>query len=154
MDIPSSKRLRWLLLFQGFFYLISGIWPIVHVDSFMSITGPKIDVWLVQTVGALLLIFGLGFLIESRKAMISLSVAVMAMGAALALSIVDIYFVANEVIWEVYLLDAAVEIALLLNWAVFIAAPYPKVLWVGGMRVFRLRPIARKSPVAHGPPVV
>lgn len=28
---------------QGTFYLATGIWPLVHIESFVAVTGPKTD---------------------------------------------------------------------------------------------------------------
>ena len=41
-------------LIQGLYFLVSGVWPIIHIASFLKITGPKTDLWLVKTVGVLL----------------------------------------------------------------------------------------------------
>src|SRR4051794_2064938 len=35
------------------YYFATGLWPIVHLRSFVALTGPKRDTWLVQTFGAL-----------------------------------------------------------------------------------------------------
>ncbi len=40
--------LRHLLLVQGIYFLMTAIWPIVHLESFMIVTGYKTDQWLVQ----------------------------------------------------------------------------------------------------------
>ena len=49
---------RLLAGIQGLYYLITGIWPLVHMESFLAVTGPKTDLWLVQTVGALIAVIG------------------------------------------------------------------------------------------------
>jgi hypothetical protein len=38
---------------QASYYVVTGLWSLVHRRSFESITGPKNDYWLVRTVGAL-----------------------------------------------------------------------------------------------------
>jgi hypothetical protein len=43
--------LRMIALFQGSYYLITGLWAILDIKSFMTITGPKCDVWLVKMLG-------------------------------------------------------------------------------------------------------
>jgi hypothetical protein len=51
-----------LLWVQGAYYLATGIWPLVSVETFQWVTGPKTDHlpsgyeadhWLVMTVGVL-----------------------------------------------------------------------------------------------------
>ena len=34
-----------ILLIQGVYYALTGIWPVVHIGSFMKVTGPKRDLW-------------------------------------------------------------------------------------------------------------
>ena len=41
---------------QGVYYVVSGAWPLVHIDSFQKVTGRKTDLWLVHTVGLQVLI--------------------------------------------------------------------------------------------------
>jgi hypothetical protein len=38
---------------QGAYYLVSGLWPLLHFTSFEAFTGRKRDRWLVRTVGLL-----------------------------------------------------------------------------------------------------
>lgn len=33
---------------QGVYFGATGLWPILHLPSFLFVTGPKIDTWLVQ----------------------------------------------------------------------------------------------------------
>jgi hypothetical protein len=39
-----------LVRIQGGYYLLTGIWSLVHRRSFEAITGPKHEYWLVQSV--------------------------------------------------------------------------------------------------------
>lgn len=55
--------LRILVAVQGMYMLITAVWPIVHIHSFMEVTGYKTDVWLVKTVGALLIPMALAILL-------------------------------------------------------------------------------------------
>jgi hypothetical protein len=43
-----------LLISHAAYIFVTAVWPIIHIHSFMYVTGPKTDVWLVKTVGALL----------------------------------------------------------------------------------------------------
>lgn len=53
--MTGGDFLVWLSLLQGLYYSISGIWPLLSIDTFMAVTGPKTDIWLVKTVGVLLM---------------------------------------------------------------------------------------------------
>jgi hypothetical protein len=115
------RRDRWFARIaqaQGAFYLISGVWPIVHMRSFLFVTGPKTDLWLVQTVGALLAVIGYALWRAGLRRTVTNEMVIVAAGCAAALAIIDIVFVNKNVIGPVYLLDAAAEIALVLAWVI------------------------------------
>ena len=42
-----------LAVLQGAYFGLTAAWALVHIDSFMRVTGAKTDVWLVKTVAAL-----------------------------------------------------------------------------------------------------
>ncbi|MCC9168544.1 hypothetical protein [Pontibacter harenae] len=52
-------RISLLAKLQGFYWVITGVWPLVHMPSFLMVTGPKTDLWLVVTVSLLLVLIGL-----------------------------------------------------------------------------------------------
>ena len=105
-----------LLRSQGLFYFLTGIWPLVHIQSFMLVTGRKFDIWLVKTVGLLIIACSLGMLAASFRKYIQPDVLLIMLGFAGFLAAVDIYYVATDVISPVYLADAAVELVLMLIW--------------------------------------
>ena len=39
---------------HGLFNVVTGLWPVVHMPSFQAGSGPKVDRWLVRTVGGLM----------------------------------------------------------------------------------------------------
>lgn len=45
--------MRTLAFLQGTYYLLTGVWPFASMGTFLAVTGPKTDLWLVRTVGAL-----------------------------------------------------------------------------------------------------
>jgi hypothetical protein len=107
---------RVTLWFQTIYYFITAIWPIVHIESFMWVTGPKTDVWLVKTVGALLIPVSLCFLTHLFMKVNQWPVVVLAMACCIAFTCIDIYYVADNVIDEIYLADAGVQTTLLVCW--------------------------------------
>ena len=110
---------RWLTILgvaHGAFYFVTGVWPILHLDSFLFVTGPKTDLWLVQTVGALLAVFGAVLFLAARRNRLTPEWCLLAAGLAAALAAVDIVFVTRNVISPIYLADAAVEIPLTVAW--------------------------------------
>jgi hypothetical protein len=103
---------------QGAFYVATGVWPILHLRSFEAVTGPKLEGWLVKTVGALITAIGGTLLSAGRRRRVVPEVAALAAGSAAALAVVDILYVARRRISPVYLLDAVAELALVAGWAV------------------------------------
>ena len=104
--------MRIMLTIQGWFYLLTGLWPIFHMHSFEMVSGKKTDKWLVKTVGLLIASSGIIF-IKYPESDIALSLAVL---NALALTAIDIFYVSKKVISKIYLADAAVEIGFVLTY--------------------------------------
>jgi hypothetical protein len=109
-------QVRLLLLVQGAFYFLTGIWPILHMPSFLWVTGEKVDLWLVTTVGAVLAVNGMGFVFESRRQVPSVGVCLIAAALTATLIAIDIIYVSRQTISPVYLWDSAAELVLLLLW--------------------------------------
>ena len=103
-----------VLLVIGAYYFITALWPLVHIKSFEKVTGPKNDHWLVYTVAAMIMCSSFVFLSASlNEFQPSKEILILAYSNALALSLVDVIFVAKKIISKVYLLDAVAEMALL-----------------------------------------
>jgi len=101
---------------QAAVYVLTGIWPWLSMRTFLKVTGPKEDLWLVKTVGALVTVVGtvLGFAVLRRR--VTPEIALLGAGSAGALAGVDALFVAQGRIPPVYLLDMAGELALVAGW--------------------------------------
>lgn len=96
---------------------MSGLWPVFDLPSFMAVTGPKTDYWLVRTVGALLAVIGVTLLIASRRRdAIPSEIRFLGAFIPLALAVVDIVYVTVDVIAPIYLADAAVELVIAGLW--------------------------------------
>jgi hypothetical protein len=120
MSDKSEQRSRGIAIllawFQGIYYVVAGFWPIPAIDSFMLVTGPKTDIWLVKTVGLLLVAIGAVLCLAARRRRVGLETSVLAIGAALALTVIELVYVANGTISGIYLLDAVVEVCLAIGW--------------------------------------
>lgn len=107
--------LAWL---QGLYFVVTGIWPLVHMASFVALTGPKVDLWLVKTVGILIVVVGAVLLLGARRRTIGPELTLLAVGCAGSLAAVDLVYALSDRIWDVYLLDAVAEIALVALWGI------------------------------------
>lgn len=120
--MSRSGKLKWVCLLQGVYYLITGVWPLLHMESFIWISGPKYDIWLVKTVGILLAVIGASLLSAALKKRISPEISLLALGSAASLATLDIYYAAViDRIYDIYLLDALAEVLLILFWILFLS---------------------------------
>src|SRR5579884_416636 len=90
---------RALAIGQGVYFAATGVWPLVHMASFEAVTGPKVDTWLVRTVGVLVASVG--------ATLISAGVH----GA------IDAFYATRKRISKIYLAEAAVEAAVVMAWS-------------------------------------
>lgn len=113
-----ARLLQWdrLALVQGVYYLMTGLWPLIHIKSFLKVTGPKTDLWLVKTVGVLISVIGavLGSVGVQRSA--NQQTALLAAGSAAGLAGIDVVYVVKRRISPIYLLDAVPELLLVGGW--------------------------------------
>src|SRR5438445_2645656 len=107
---------RALAKLQGAYFMATGLWPLLHMRSFLAVTGPKTDLWLVQTVGALVTCIGGQLLLSAHSEDSADNVRPVAAGSAAALGLIDVLHVGRRRISPIYLLDAAAEIALVCLW--------------------------------------
>lgn len=110
------KIFRLLLWTQSTYIMITALWPLMHIDSFMAVTGYKTDVWLVKTVGALLIPVAVTLYIhlfidtDHRPALVLGSLT------SVAFIMVDFYYALNDVISDIYLADGIAELIFLIAW--------------------------------------
>jgi hypothetical protein len=93
--------------------MTSGLWSILHMRSFEAVTGPKRDKWLVKTVGALITAIGSTLLFSAAREPESETARNLGMSTALALIAIDSIYSIRGTIPKIYLMDAAVEAALM-----------------------------------------
>jgi hypothetical protein len=110
---------------QGAYYCITGVWPLVSIETFQMVTGPKTDHlvtgneadhWLVMTVGVLVTAIGGTLLFGAWRKSLSPEVPFLAIASALALTAIDVIYVTRQVIPPIYLADAAAEVGLIAFW--------------------------------------
>jgi hypothetical protein len=113
VELAAHDIMRRTLLAQGAYLVASGLWPFVHLRSFVAVTGPKRDVWLVRTVGALALAIGVPLIHAALRDEPTRESELLADTSALAFAAVDVGYVAAGRIGPIYLCDAVVEAAFL-----------------------------------------
>jgi hypothetical protein len=99
---------------QSVYYIVTGLWPVVHLPSFEAVTGPKTDDWLVHMVGLLAAAIGVALgTAADRREVGSAAVRVLAIGSAAAFAAIDLWYGLSGRISAIYLADAAVQILLI-----------------------------------------
>ena len=114
--MPRTEETVHLARVQAAYYIASGLFPLVSMRAFEAITGPKVDRWLVKTVGLLVTVIGGALGLAARRRHFTPEVVLVAAGSAGALAAIDVVYVAKRRISPVYLLDALAELWLLAGW--------------------------------------
>jgi hypothetical protein len=112
----TAARTTALARGHGVFNVIGGLWPLLHMDSFEAVTGPKVDRWLVRTVGGLMVANGL---VQWRAAESGTALAAareVGIGTSATLGAIDLAYGVPHRISRVYLADAVLEVGWLLAW--------------------------------------
>lgn len=116
--MDRTRVARRLATAQGAFFVASGLWPIFHLRSFEAVTGPKLEGWLVKTVGALLAVAGAALAVAGRRPAVGVETAVLGAGSAAALATIEVWYAGrHRRIHPIYLADAAVELGIVSAWA-------------------------------------
>jgi hypothetical protein len=109
------------------YFAVTGIWPLVSIETFQMVTGRKTDHlvtgneadhWLVNTVGALVAANAVVFLAAAWYRRTTIDTAILGLCTAIALSAIDLVYVARGTISAVYLVDAAAEVVLIILWLI------------------------------------
>jgi hypothetical protein len=116
--------MRFVAIIQGFYFLVTGLWPLVSIGTFQMVTGRKTDLWLVKTVGVLVAVIGLAVLVGGLRGRLTPELILLAAGSAVGLAGVDVIYVARRTIAPIYLLDALVELLLVGGWAAGVTAAW------------------------------
>jgi hypothetical protein len=103
-------------LIQGLYYVLVGLWPLLALDSFMQATGHKVDFWLAQKVGLLLVVIGSTLCLAAYRRAKSPEILLLGVASSTMLAGASLLFVLTGTISLIYLLDAAVEVGLLGLW--------------------------------------
>jgi hypothetical protein len=123
-----------LCWFQGLYFLVTGAWPLLSVRTFKWVTGEKgktdnlqtaldADHWLLMTVSVLITSIGITLVLAAVRKTQAVELAVLAIAAAAGLTSIDVIYTTRGIILPIYLLDAAIEIPLILAWISVLAWP-------------------------------
>jgi hypothetical protein len=103
---------------QAAYYLLTGVWPLLHLPSFLAVTGDKYDVWLVETVAVLVIAIGAALALAAFRNGVSAEIILLAMASAVALVSVETIYIVRQRIAATYLIDVVIHLLLLAAWIV------------------------------------
>jgi hypothetical protein len=110
---------------QGIYFLVTGVWPLVSIQSFQAVTGRKTDHlvtgsesdhWLVNTVGVLVTANSVVLLAAAWRRRVTIDVATLGIASGIGLTAIDLIYVSRGTISAVYLTDAALESMFVVAW--------------------------------------
>ncbi len=113
-----SPLLTATAVIQGIYYLATGLWPLLSLPTFVRVTGPKTDEWLVRTVGLLVGVSGVALLLAAWSGRVTPELILLGIGEAVSLAVIDVVYSLRGRISKIYLLDAVAEVVLLVGWVV------------------------------------
>jgi hypothetical protein len=121
------RNVNTIAVLQGIFWAATGFWPFIHLPSFLWVTGPKEDIWLLYTASVLILVIGLALAVAGYRKTVTYEIKWLGIAGALGLTAIDIIYSTRDVISDIYRYDAIAELGLVLLW-----------LWAGskGMATF------------------
>lgn len=96
--------------------MATGVWPLVHRDSFEAITGPKTDFWLVRTVGGLAAVCGVVLGVSVVRGRQQPEIQLLAASQALVFVAADVFAATSRS--RAYLGDVVGQAACLPAWFV------------------------------------
>lgn len=99
---------------QMFYFLLTAVWPFVHLESFLKITGPKTDIWLVKTVSLLILpyVFLILYVLKIRRSPLVILVIIL---CSAGLAGIDLYYIHDVIRWT-YMIDFILEVTFIVYW--------------------------------------
>lgn len=117
MKRRMNRKLYSILLWtQGGYTLLTALWGLLDIDCFMTVTGPKTDIWLVKTVSVLLVAIALSLLSGLIDNSFKLPIAILGLSTSVAMAFIDFYYTITDTISKVYAIDGIIEILIMIGW--------------------------------------
>ncbi|MBV8688618.1 MAG: hypothetical protein JOZ59_00795 [Candidatus Eremiobacteraeota bacterium] len=118
-----SAALRVVWFVQCGYYIATALPAIFSRRFFESVTGPKIDYWLVHMVALLVIVIGVAVGIAAWRRSFTPEIVVLSVTGAASFTLIDFVYALHGTISRVYIWDAAIEIIIIVG--VLITARLP-----------------------------
>lgn len=113
---------RWVLAGQGVYYVVTGLWPLLHFSSFARVVAFQVNAFQAQAFAALMLVVGGCLLEAARREPPGPFPTLLGIGVAGAIAVVSLVWLPRLAVASGLWLDLAVEVAI----AIALAALYPR----------------------------
>jgi hypothetical protein len=121
---PSPARIRRppaarVAMLHGGYLLAMGLWPIVGLDTFKKVTGPKPEGWLAKGVGACLANIGAAIGAAGARGKVSRELRILGASTGLTFAVMDFWYAGfRRRIARVYLLNGVAQLGFAALWGV------------------------------------
>ena len=110
-SVSPALRIVWFV--QSIYYIVTASPAIFSRALFESITGPKIDYWLVHMVALLAIVIGIAIGVAAWRRSATTETIVLSIAAAASFATIDIVYALRGTISRIYLADAVVELTII-----------------------------------------
>ncbi len=104
---------------QGAYFFLLGLWPLIHINSFIDVTAIKSDFWMAKTIGLLLSVIGLVLLYAWYHLQNANSLVLLGMASNVVLVGMESYYFSIGVLPTIYLVDTAMQSVLFIVWCIY-----------------------------------
>ncbi len=135
----KTKILKVTLIFQGFYYFLTGLWAIVNLDSFLRITEHYGEPFEMHSIAAMALVIGLFLLWSAFKEDLRRPAGFLALGLVLAIMIPELIYLpkmGNPILFWIDFIEEG-TIGLLVAFSLFskeIILQMSSIMLKGGLR--------------------
>src|SRR3990170_1675129 len=103
------KVLRWVLGWQGAYYILVGLWAIIDLGSFSGVTNHHGEPFEMHSIAAMALVLGGAFLYAARRPEENRPLVVLALATALGVVLPEAYYLPRMEEWNLFWLDLGEE---------------------------------------------
>lgn len=103
---------RWVLLTQGVYYVLTGLWPLIHFDSFADFVALNVIPFQAQAFGAVIVVVGASLIEASRREPPGSYPTLLGTAVAGAIAMVSLFWLPRMGVASGLWIDFAIEVAI------------------------------------------
>jgi hypothetical protein len=118
---PPPRAESPVLLLQGWYYVIAGLWAASGLSTLQAPTLPGFgftQMWEIRVIGSVIALIGVVLIRASKRNESVAEVSFVAIATALVLGILELVLLLNDQLPMTFLIDAGMQLGFLFWWAV------------------------------------